>query len=189
MNFTQETIWDVLIGLAGVYFLLRILIQNKGLKKLKKDVDSCTKTVTEEVDRATFDGIETEAVIRKNTDFKAIDTLLKKYNELSAKLNADIQLISLFPMAGLLGTVWGLMSAMKDSANKLDLNSLSLALSTTLVGLICAMILKFIATKCSIKEMEIIENKLSEADRKYNQLISRGKFINRTNNSEGNVNE
>lgn len=184
MSFTQETLWNCGIGFVGVFVLLSIVVKNAQLKKIKKKVESTSVSVIEEVDNASNNSIETEAVIKKSTNFKAIDNILKEYNELSAKLNSDIQMISLFPMAGLLGTVWGLMSAMRDSVNTLDINQLGLALSTTFTGLICAMFLKAVATKFSIKEMEIIENKIAEADRKYNQLISRGKFITKSNNEE-----
>lgn len=181
MNFTQETIWDAVIVILGIFLFLGLIAKNKKLQKIRKRVEACSTSVTEEVDNASIDGIETEAVIRKSTNFGAIDKILKEYNELSTKLNSDIQLISLFPMLGLFGTVYGLMNAMKGSVNNLDMAQISLALSTTFWGLICAMALKFYAIKFSLKEMEFIENKIAESDRKYSQLISRGKIINKSN--------
>ena len=178
MSINQETLFNAGIVIIFLYCFVDLLFKRQKLKKLRNNVENHSTSVREENADVSVYGIERKISIKENTSFYKINKNLSEYNELSAKINSSIQLISLFPMFGLFGTVWGLRNAMLGSVNNLDMSQIGLALSTTISGLLCAMLLKFYAAKVVIKEMEIVGYKISENDRFYNQWINIGKITN-----------
>ncbi|MCR5594861.1 MAG: MotA/TolQ/ExbB proton channel family protein [Lachnospiraceae bacterium] len=110
-------------------------------------------------------------------DIKDMDPIRKKYNEHNTSYLFWAQLISLFPLLGLLGTIIGLIPGLQQvKAGEFDLlySSLSTALWTTLCGLVASIILKIVSSSHG-KTMNSIEDYFEENDRKYSQAIGLGK--------------
>lgn len=168
-----------IIVFFGVVSLIAFLKHNKTLKNISQKVKECYTITEKEVKEASINSIKRKRIIEESENFDAIDVIRKEYNEISAKVEASIQMISLFPMLGLLGTVIGIIMAMNNVASSKEpasMGEFGIALWTTVAGLVCAMVLKSIAIKSSMKYMDEIEAALYESDRRYNMLISRGKI-------------
>ena len=78
------------------------------------------------------------------------------------------QLIPLFPLLGILGTVMGLMGQLAAGDISTMFHSLSGALNTTFVGLVCAIVLKLIDTLLPGKVIYDTEVKLDN----YQKLLA-----------------
>lgn len=103
-----------------------------------------------------------------------MDHFREKYNSNSTKYFAWVQWISLFPLMGLLGTVVGLipgLNAVSEGDFQTLYSSLSTALWSTLIGLICSILLKILASVYS-KTISDIEDYFEECDRKYNMALN-----------------
>ena len=75
------------------------------------------------------------------------------------------QLISLFPLLGILGTVWGLVISGGSGVDVTEMmNGLGMALWTTLIGLFCSIILKFVDATMVGKKVNLIDAKFEQAD-------------------------
>ena len=102
-----------------------------------------------------------------------MDSAREKYNKLSSRYFAVIQLISIFPLLGLLGTIWGLIPGLQSASENMieELsNNLSTALTSTLFGLIASIGLKFFSVfPTAITNM--IEGNLEENDRKLDYVM------------------
>ena len=97
----------------------------------------------------------------------------KSFNEVVSGYNACIQLIPLFPLMGILGTVSGLIMQLKGQDLDMLFNSLDTALSSTFWGLIAAIALKVIST-ASAKLIEDTENILDDYDKKFENSLKLG---------------
>ncbi len=85
------------------------------------------------------------------------------------------QMIPLFPMFGILGTVAGLMLAVpKEGAGALM--GLDIALSSTLWGLITAIVLKLVAAAFPAKLIYDIETMFEDYERKFRDAIDMKSF-------------
>ena len=105
-----------------------------------------------------------------------MDAVREKYNENSTAYFAWTQTISIFPRAGLLGTVIGIipgLGAINQGAEGMDIlySSLSTALYSTLFGLIWSIILKAVVAYQS-HTISDIEDYFEEDDRKYNMALN-----------------
>ncbi len=89
-----------------------------------------------------------------------------KFNELCSWHNAFSQLISVFPLLGVLGTVAGLMLNASAESSADMLSSLNVALETTFWGLISAIILKVFDTLCPSRTITDVEVMLDDFDKK-----------------------
>ena len=110
---------------------------------------------------------ETHEIIESVEDTKATPEDVREYEKAFSRTcswhEAFSQLISLFPLFGILGTVAGLIMKLQGSQTDINLlyKSLYLALQSTFVGLIFAIALKFFDTVFParvISETEIILN-------------------------------
>ena len=81
---------------------------------------------------------DTDAAVTPDT----IRAAEKDFNSVCSWHNALAQLIPIFPLLGVLGTVYGLMQQVSAADIESMLNSLDVALGTTFVGLIFAIVLK-----------------------------------------------
>lgn len=172
MKITSEIIWNGFITIGGVICFIVLFICNYRLKKLKNKCENKNNQIKEVTIDYTSKGVQTEEKTSSQRNYDDDDKLRTDYGKLSAKTNSWIQLITIFPMIGLLGTVWGIRQwIFGGGAVDQNMTELSTALTTTLFGLGCAMVLKVYSIVAPIRVMEIIEYKLSEADRKFQQHI------------------
>ena len=96
-------------------------------------------------------------------------------------LNSLIQRISIFPMLGMLGTVFGLMPALQEVRDGIFdklYDSMSTALLTTVAGLCCAIVLKLYVAKKTSRISYEIESTFDETDRQYNMLLNFSRIMN-----------
>lgn len=129
----------------------------------------------------------TEALEQKNkkytysNDFKDIeetedeettitpDTIRRYENEFNKKCSLHtvlIQIIPIFPLLGILGTVAGLMLELQSNDIAGMMASLDVALETTLLGLIFSIVLKFIEAIFPSKIIYDVEVMLNNYDKK-----------------------
>ena len=108
-----------------------------------------------------------------NLDYEKMDKVREKYNQNFAEYQSKAQLISILPLMGLLGTIFGLipgLSAVKEQDFTVLYSSLSTALYSTLFGLVFSIILKCQVSSHS-KTMSSIEDYFEDNERKYNQVL------------------
>lgn len=89
-----------------------------------------------------------------------------KFNAVCSWHTVLSQLIPIFPLMGCLGTVFGLMQQVSAEGIEEMLNSLDVALGTTLVGLFFAIILKAIDALFPSKMINDTEVMLNDFDKK-----------------------
>ena len=168
----------VLIVLAGLFVFSRLIGSNKQLKEIKvksRGIYKQTKTDSkvDVGDRSLgFD-------VHHALDIEAMNDLREKYNNITAKYYSYVQSISLFPLAGLLGTVMGLipgLSAVNEGNLEVLSGSLSTALVSTLIGLIISIILKIYVAYGPSRTAYEIENNFAENDRRYDYALGFGKI-------------
>ena len=99
------------------------------------------------------------------------DTIRKYETDFNKKCSWHsvlVQLIPIFPLLGILGTVAGLMLEIQSSDIEGMMNSLDIALSTTFFGLIFAILLKFIEAIFPSRIIYDVEVMLDDFDKKLN---------------------
>ena len=92
-------------------------------------------------------------------------------------INCDIvsRMIPLFPMAGILGTVLGLIYEVKANTDIQNIfSSLDLALRSTALALLCAILLKFFENIWLQRNINKIEMLFDDFDRSMNYSIQLG---------------
>ena len=99
-----------------------------------------------------------------------------------------MQSISLFPLAGLLGTVVGLipgLRAVNEGNTDVLSASLSTALISTLIGLIISIILKIYVAYGPSRTAYEIESNFAENDRRYDYALGFGRIAEGSRNGNG----
>ena len=114
---------------------------------------------------------------RKTLDLKQRDTALakrdetyplrKSFDELCAKYLTVAQIIPVFPLLGILGTVSGLIAQVSAQDASQIYASLDTALSTTFWGLVATILLKVVETLLVQKKINEIETEFNDYDIKY----------------------
>lgn len=90
------------------------------------------------------------------------------FNKSKAVYQIFVQLISVFPLLGILGTVAGLMQGVTGGDINNMLDSLNLALTSTFWGLICAIGLKFLDAVYGSRIITDVEVMLDDFEKKMN---------------------
>lgn len=167
-------LYDLGIVAFGVVVLLMLMKYSGIFKKLKQDT------------RIKFEETRNEATIARGTgnvgyeviqrfNVQRMDDVRQRFNEESAKYISWVQSISLFPLLGLLGTVVGLVPGLGSlTEQNFDVlyQSLGTALSSTIVGILCAIVLKVVSNFGASTVVNEIENILVENDREYTNLLN-----------------
>lgn len=104
-------------------------------------------------------------------DRKLLEENRIRFNEQYARYVVCSQLISLFPLLGILGTVLGLVLNQDPTNVEQLVSGLSVALWTTLIGLVCSIILKFTDSVFPGKLVNDIDAKFSTVDGAINRQI------------------
>ncbi len=101
-----------------------------------------------------------------------------EFTELAVKYIKWANLISTLTIAGLLGTVIGLipgLTAVKSQDLEVLYSSLSTALSSTVIGLLAALILKIYVSVGPDSQVNKVEMLFDQIDRRYDIAIGAGK--------------
>ncbi len=119
-------------------------------REVKKKVDSL--------------GNVTETTRKTMSDVDTIHSYENKYNGTKSVYETISQLIPVFPLMGILGTVAGLM-AQTTASNSADIvGSLNVALGSTFWGLIASIILKLVITLFNARVINSVDNMLDAYD-------------------------
>lgn len=175
-SFTEPI--NLIIIISFILTLIALLSRVKDMKKVESEINSASRMMvkTEPKINRTTGAVETETV--QSVDIHVMDEPRKKYNECGSRYVSWVQIISLFPLLGLFGTILGLipgLSALSSSGDISELyNSLSVALSSTFFGIIASIILKIVVSFYGDKEVNRIEGELTEYDRQL-ELLSKFK--------------
>ena len=143
----------VIIGVSGIVVLgsfMSVNAKTQDLKTLMEKEKKSNQNGTKKVGNASYqeagDVYDLEKMIKHRRTF----------NEFKVDYMTAEQIIPIIPLMGLLGTVIGLIPMLSEGGEKSQ--SLGTAMYTTVVGLVVAIVLKFIdANKISktINEMEM----------------------------------
>lgn len=163
-----ELVYDLIVLIFGVVILVRLMGINKEMKKIKDRSDSAYRSTS------SYAYKNAKGNLQKDTtqvfDRQAHEPIRKDFNALNIKYIKYISLISVLPLMGLLGTVMGLIPGLVEvQSGEFDAlySSLSTALSSTLVGLLFAIINKFYASVAPDQVVNGIETDFDEIDRLY----------------------
>ncbi|MBQ0145728.1 MAG: MotA/TolQ/ExbB proton channel family protein [Lachnospiraceae bacterium] len=169
----METIGNVInpvIWIAGIVVLIILIIISNQLKELKKKVEDHIQGNKGRVYRnqKTLDLKQRETAIAKREDTYP---LRKNFDELCAKYLTVAQMIPVFPLLGILGTVAGLIAQVQAADAAEIYASLDVALTTTFWGLVAAIVLKVVETWLVQREINDIETIFNDYDIKYQDAV------------------
>ena len=133
----------------------------------RKNIKAMINRRTLEVEEANENNTVTPDTIR---DYE------KRFNTVCSRFNVYVQLIPIFPLLGLLGTVVGLMLEVNGGDIEQMMGSLNVALMTTFSGLIWAIVLKTIVAFSPSKTINDVEIMLDDYDKKLDNSLRFGNF-------------
>lgn len=154
----QTLITPVIIALA-VIMLLCILHNYTVLKDHFHTISHALngREVKKKLDSK---GNVTEYERKTAADIDTVHAYENSYNESRAVFETMSQLIPVFPLMGILGTVAGIMSQTTASDSTAIVGSLNVALSSTFYGLIASIVLKLVITLLNGRIISAVDNML-----------------------------
>ncbi len=156
----------VVIVIFGIGELIMLLSMSKEMEDIHDKFDEIneTKNLYNETVEGSGD-IVTQGYSVKKINQALLEDTRDKYYQKYARYVVLSQLIALFPLLGILGTVWGLVLSGGSGVDVTEMmNGLGMALWTTLVGLVCSIILKFVDATMVGKKVNLIDAKFEQAD-------------------------
>ncbi len=135
----------------GVLLYKLISLKMKFEDKIEEYDDEKNKNKSEATSQITTGKNEigvSEGIPTIRTGF--MEDYQEKYEKIESDYKATSQLISILPMLGILGTVSGLIKQITSVGVEEITNSIGLALITTFLGLLFAIILKWFDSKVSV---------------------------------------
>jgi len=151
---------------GGIFVLIELIYSSSKLKNHAKTVAEklfAMKSVGMRQSKALDLQQRALAVVRREDLYP----LKKEYNELISAYATWVQMIPIFPLLGILGTVSGLIVQVQAADAAAIYESLHVALSSTLYGLIAAIILKIVEVALVQKHINMIESMFSDYEIKY----------------------
>ena len=138
--------WGILIlAIAEVFLMVKSYTEMKALKlRIDKLNDSTAgrQVLTEKKGGR----LKTETKVTIERDWREFDTFCDDYQNKSVLFSWVSLIIQIFPLLGILGTVTGLFVAMNGNADWSNAQALfegvQFALSSTVLGILCAVIFK-----------------------------------------------
>ncbi len=182
-SFMNQSISGWVIDLLIIVFGLLVMVKISSLHKAVEDIHKRAKEKSESVKGEELLDISKGMMgytVQSKYDPTSMDGVRGEYNQVSGKIHAWTQTISIFPLLGLLGTVMGIIPGLPSVANG-EMGTLQTYLSTalfsTFIGLIFSIILKGLVASYS-KTFSDIEDYFDEFDRKFNLALNFQRVIN-----------
>lgn len=175
--FLSKTLNAGIVILAVAEAVLMIMAYNKMIV-LKKRIDALnSETPGKEVLRSKKAGIvETEYTVKVKKDWKEFDKFCDDYQNDSMLFSSVSLIIQIFPLLGILGTVTGLFVAMNGNADWSNAQNLfegvSFALSSTVLGILFAVIFKSVDILFCSRYLGYIDDGVDRFRESYN--VARG---------------
>lgn len=133
---------DIIINVLGAVLMALLAFRTVQIWTMKSAIsDAIDRKNTTSVLNSKTQEIE-DTVERDRVTPDTIREFETRFNRVCSWYDSLAQLISVFPLLGILGTVSGLMAQMGAGDIKEMLSALNLALSTTYYGLMWAIVLK-----------------------------------------------
>lgn len=182
---------NVIILIAGIGELVLLCISWHKLYKSKNafmKLSKATKATTEEViDKQVDLTIKQKTTIETELDWIAFDKLKEEYQSTNGIYSIYSLIIQLFTLLGILGTVAGLFIAMQnwsDSSKATEMyDGIKFALSSTVLGIIFAVIYKIFDIVLCSQYINYIDDEIERFDKNYTRAKDRAKDSLTTNNS------
>lgn len=168
---------DPVIWAAGAAVLLFLITYAKKFRLLNEELISLHY------------GVQGKAVLnKKNLSLKQRDTAVSKrediykfkgdFNDLCGKYATLVQMIPLFPLLGILGTVAGLILQVSTQETEAIYAALNTSLSSTFYALLMAIGLKIVDSFFVLSRVNEIETTFDDYDLKLRDAISLRDFDN-----------
>lgn len=163
-----ELVYDGLTIVFGISILINLIVVNKHMNEIKERSGNAYNNTVSDVRKNDKGNLEQSTTVIFNR--QKHEPIRKDFNKLNIKYTKYISLISVLPLIGLLGTILGLipgLAAVKEQNFEVLYSSLSTALSSTLIGLLFAIVLKIYASVKPDQMVNAIETDFDEIDRMY----------------------
>ncbi len=160
--FISNLITPAIIILAVV--ILLIILHNYTV--LKDHYHTIAHALNGREVKKTLDskGNITEYERKTAADIDTVHSYENKYNESRAVFDTVSQLIPVFPLMGILGTVAGIMAQTTAVDSSAIVGSLNIALGSTFYGLIASIVLKLLITLLNGRIISAVDNMLDAYD-------------------------
>ncbi|MCR5788285.1 MAG: MotA/TolQ/ExbB proton channel family protein [Lachnospiraceae bacterium] len=173
MNMLQQLTQPInlIINIFGIVMLVLLTANAAGLTSHKRRITDAMegRRIRSTIKRGTLEVEDDELPDTVTPD--TIRFYETDFNRDYSKYNVYAQLIPIFPLLGILGTVWGLVRQLVSGDIELMLASLNIALWSTLFGLIWAILLKFLAVICNARLVSDVEILLSDYEKKLTNAV------------------
>lgn len=166
LSFISKNI-DVIIAFSGLIIAVLLILNSLKLAQKESAIKEAlnrrnSKYAINSATRGIDISDDEDAAITPDT----VREFESQFNKATSLHDVLAQLIPVFPMLGILGTVAGLMLSVKAGDISSMMASLDTALSSTYWGLIAAIILKVIDSVFPAKIIRDVEIMLDDFDRK-----------------------
>ena len=161
-----DVIINPVIWVGAILVLAMLIVISRKLKELKNSIIIALygSKKTAFINPKTLALKQRDTAVSKRED---LYPLRKEFNETCSKYLTWAQAIPIFPLLGILGTVAGLILQVSTQDAGAIYAALNTALSSTLWGLIAAIILKIVEAWLGLGNINEIETYLSDYDIKY----------------------
>lgn len=165
---------NIIILIAGIGELVLLCISWHKLYKSKNAFMKLSKATTKEVRDKQVDHTSTKTTITViKLDWAAFDKLKEEYQSINGTYSIYSLIIQLFTLLGILGTVAGLFIAMQnwsDLSKATDMyNGIKFALSSTVLGIIFAVIYKIFDIVLCSQYINYIDDEIERFDKNYSE--------------------
>ena len=165
-----DVIINPVIWVGAIVVLVAMILISKKLKGLKAEISNAIygSKGTAFINPKTLALKQRDTAVSKRED---IYPLRKEFNETCSAYLTWAQAIPIFPLLGILGTVAGLILQVSTQDAGAIYAALNTALSSTLWGLIAAIVLKVIEAWLVLGNINAIETYFSDYDMKYKDAM------------------
>lgn len=163
-----ELVFDLVIVILAGNIRMNLAKVGKALQEISKKVDKAYKDTTGKFKKNLKGNLERTSI--EEIEREDYEPLRSDFNKQLIEYNSFVNLISVLPLMGLLGTIMGLIPGLiwvKSGDFEHLYGSLSTALTSTFVGLVGSIYLKWYVSMKVGKIINRIEIIFAEIDRLY----------------------